>query len=441
MSTALAVACVTAVLKNLLDNGLIDDQVTGTVGHVNVTALAPDLIPLERNGESQLNLFMYLAEPNAAWRNVGLPSHDAQGERRTNPPLALDLRYLLTAYAARDFHAEILLGYGMQLLHETPVLPRDGIRRALAVPNLVQDPGAQLPSELEALATSGLAEQIEAIKVTPDTMGPDELSKLWSAFQSRYRPSAGYRASVVLIEGRRSTRAALPVRARRVYVIPLRDVAIERVLAQETLGGPIFAGPPILARHRLVLRGRGLRGDGVTVRLGAISVAPAEIDVADAQIIVPLPAGLKAGIQSAQVLHDQLMGEPPAPHVGPSSNLAPFILHPEIVAPIAVVPVPSGSLLRITVDPPVYEGQRVVVLLNELAPLASPPDDIRPRAYSHVPRLPLLTSPGGPVSVIDAEFAGVTPGDYLVRVSIDGAESPLGTDPSGAYDAPVVSLP
>ena len=113
MSSALALAAVTAVLKDLLNNGLIDHNVTGAIGgNVTVTALPPDRVFAPGAPESsQLNLFLHQVTPNASWRNVGLPSRGGRGERLSNPPLALDLHYLLTAYGAEDFHAEILLGY------------------------------------------------------------------------------------------------------------------------------------------------------------------------------------------------------------------------------------------------------------------------------------------------------------------------------------------
>ena len=82
-------------------------------------------------------------------------------------------------------------------------------------------------------------------------MGTEEVSKLWSAFQSRYRPSAPYVASVVLIEAKRPTRAPLPVRERKLYVAPFREPVIERVLAEDAGSPPVRVGPPILARHRL----------------------------------------------------------------------------------------------------------------------------------------------------------------------------------------------
>ena len=81
----------------------------------------------------QLNLFLYQVTPNQGWRNVGpAVRRRRRASRLTNPPLALDLHYLLTAYGAADFEAEILLGYGMQVLHEHPVLDRQAIRDSFA---------------------------------------------------------------------------------------------------------------------------------------------------------------------------------------------------------------------------------------------------------------------------------------------------------------------
>src|ERR1043166_3408480 len=139
MSTALAIASVTAVLKDLLNNGLIDHNVSKVLeSDVLVTALPPDRVDTSNHATaSQLNIFLYNVAPNVAWRNVKLPSRDSNGERISNPPLALDLSYLITAYGVQELDCEILLGYAMQLLHETPVFTRTGIRRSLGPPSIV----------------------------------------------------------------------------------------------------------------------------------------------------------------------------------------------------------------------------------------------------------------------------------------------------------------
>ena len=131
--------------------------------------------------------------------------------RLASPPLALDLHYLLTAYGITDLQAEVLLGYAMQLLHETPVIPRDSIRTALDPAPVA---GSILPSMYNLLRFADLADQVELIKVTLSSTNSEEMSRLWAAFQAHYRPTASYHVSVVLIESQLPGRSALPVLSR-----------------------------------------------------------------------------------------------------------------------------------------------------------------------------------------------------------------------------------
>lgn len=210
MSSALAIGAVSAVLRNLLDNGVVDAG--PGIGTINVTALAPDLIRVdEPDAPPRLNLFLYRATPNQGWSNVGLPSYNGDGARLTNPPLALNLHYLLTAYGSSDFQAEILLGYGMHILHERPVLDRAAIRRALNPSPLGP---SILPPAFQALSASDLADQVESITVSMEPTDTEEMSRLWSAMQAHYRPTAAYIVSVVLIEATKPGRDALPVLSR-----------------------------------------------------------------------------------------------------------------------------------------------------------------------------------------------------------------------------------
>ena len=97
----------------------------------------------------------------------------------------------------------------MHTLHETPVLARDAIRLALDAPPPVT--GSVLPPAQRSLVAAELADQIEQIKITPQSLSTEEMSRLWTALQAHYRPSAVYQASVVLIESTRSRKSALPV--------------------------------------------------------------------------------------------------------------------------------------------------------------------------------------------------------------------------------------
>ena len=198
MSTAQAIAAVTAALKDVLSNGLVEQKLAAGLGNVTVSTLPPGRVDTQGGGEAnQLNLFLYRVELNTATRNVGPPARGAAGRRVINPPLALDLHYLLTAYSAEELHGEFLLGHAMKLLHETPVLTREVLRRSLAPPAAAaSEPG--MPGR-RPLFNAELAEQMEPVRITPASLTVDELTRLWSALQCRFRTAAPYLASVVLI--------------------------------------------------------------------------------------------------------------------------------------------------------------------------------------------------------------------------------------------------
>ena len=200
----------TAALKDLLNNGLLDHDLSGPVGSFSVTSLPPDRITTGETEPNQLNLFLYQLTPNLGWRNVDLPSRDSNGARTTNAPLALDLHYALSAYGSQDLNAEILLGYAMQLLHEFPVLTRAQLRTVLGGTTSPID-GSIVPSRFGTLSALDLADQVELIKISPVFLSTEDLSKMWTAMQARYRPTMAYMVSVVLIQATASVRAAPPV--------------------------------------------------------------------------------------------------------------------------------------------------------------------------------------------------------------------------------------
>lgn len=184
MGGALAIAAITLALKSLLENWLVESGVAARLGDVTVSALPPDRVTTGADERSQLNLFMYRVMPRTAWRGGESP-----GANR--PSLALDLHYVLTAYGSEDFHAEILLGSAVQLLHATPVLTTEAIRTALE--------SAPPSGAGTALIDPELLGQIGEVRLTPEFPGAEEQSRLWSSLQARYRPSVAYRASSVVI--------------------------------------------------------------------------------------------------------------------------------------------------------------------------------------------------------------------------------------------------
>jgi hypothetical protein len=199
MSSALAIASVTAVLKSLLENGLVDQGVTASIGgDAPVSALPPDRITTGADEHPQLNLFLHQITPNTGLRSRNFSTAGPKGTQPAASSLTFDLHYLLTAYGAQDYQIEILLGSAIQLMQQTPILHRNVIRTALAALS-APGGGSIVPPALAALAASDLADQVEQITICPQFLSSEEMSRLWSALQARYRPSVAYKVSLVLI--------------------------------------------------------------------------------------------------------------------------------------------------------------------------------------------------------------------------------------------------
>ena len=413
MSTALAIAGVTAVLRDLLNDGLINHNVSGLLGStVTVSALPPDrVVTVNGTERTQLNLFLHQVTFNTGWRNHALPSRDGSGmQRLSNPPLALDLHYLLSAYSAEELGSEILLGYAMQLLHEVPVLDRRAITTALTPSPSVD---TTLPPALRALAECGLADQVEQIKLVPDPLSSEEMSKLWTAVQSHYRPSAAYVATVVLIESSKPTRSTLPVLSRGpVDPVTKRD---RGVVVQADLLPPFPTiqtvaaanGQPAATVGAIVeLTGHHLDGTNRAVLLSnsrfdieqALPVAGGGESLAS--FTVPaVPAGL---YQLAMRVIRPGESDPR------SSNAVALVVGPEITTamPIAVVRDGSGAAtLVLSVQPQIQPGQTVSLLLGTREiPVAS------------------ITVATGTVTVAVAD---AQTGEFLLRIRVDGIDSPI----------------
>jgi hypothetical protein len=199
MNSPLAFAAMTFILKDILDNRIVQRGVTADVGSVAITALPPDRIATGSDERSQINVFLYRVTPYTAWRQSGLSGGDPAV--RHPAPMCLDLHYLISAYGEHDFHAEILLGYAMQILHETPILTREEIVRALS--SIAPSAGSALPPAYQAIAAANPGDSFAQVQISPEFLNAEETSKLWSALQARYRPSLTYKVSAVLIEADR----------------------------------------------------------------------------------------------------------------------------------------------------------------------------------------------------------------------------------------------
>lgn len=423
MSSALAVAAVTKVLTRIIDNNVNAAGLAGVLEAPVTSALPPDRVVAGDGEKPHLNLFLHQVSHNAGWRDVDLPSSDSRGNRIRRPPLALDLHYILSAYSDVEYQGEMLLGLGMQALHESPILTREEIKAVFTPP----PPGLTLPEQIViALATSELADQVEMLKIWPEPLSTEETSRLWTAFQAKYRPSAAFRASVVLIQTKGSFKSALPVLTRNVYAIAVRQPAIE-VVEEQLL--------PFRAGATLHLRGQNLFTPDSVVRFGTGEEAVADpLQSNDSRLTITVPP-LRAGLNAVQVVRKLPIGVgPPRPLI--ESGVAAFVLQPVIKKKgagddITVTPgVPPT--LAVKVDPPIQPGQKIALLLDQ----TGGPPDANPLGF--VFDAPPVTGP--PTDTVTSPLPGVPAGNYLLRVRIDGAQSPFEFSPAGAFSGPLVVI-
>jgi hypothetical protein len=209
---------------------------------------------------------------------------------------------------------------------------------------------------------------------------------------------------VVLMSDEKPPQEALPVQHRKLHVAPFTQPTITQVMPK---GGA--AGQPLLPTSTVVIQGTQLLGDITTVRIGDMTVTPPV--VTESVIMMPVPAGVQAGVLGLQVVQQLQLGHPAEPHPGWESNVVALVLQPVLTGPSI-----TGTTLSVAVNPDVQPGQRVTLILNQIS-TTSPPT---PTAYSF--DLPPFTVATGTLA---CDITGVASGVYLIRAKVDGAESPL----------------
>lgn len=424
MSNFLAVATVTATLRRLLQAAVAQD-----VSGAAVTNVRPDDagsgLPV-----TGVNLFLYQVTPNADLRNLDLPTRRGDASLSCPPEAALDLHYLVTFHGDESIlEPQRLLGSVARTLHAKPVLSRQQIEDTLADPTF------------GFLAGSDLADAVERVRFVPMGLSTEEQSTLWQGALAQFPfvLSMTYRASVVLVTAEEEQPSgALPVRRRQLLVQPFRQPAVDAVQAASGPQDPILVGGEVL------LLGRRFLADVTRVRLAGQELDPDSVSDAEIRFTLDAPAldptALRAGVQAVQVLQPFLVGTPPEERSGVESNAAPLVLRPAVASASAanVTDLGDGTVagdVTLQVSPPVGARQRLILLLNPA------PGSAATTAYSF--RAPSRSADGASPTVA---VTGVEPGDYLVRLQVDGAESLPTVDENPAsptfeqYVAPTVSL-
>lgn len=407
MSNQLAIATVTETLRRLIEAAIqLDD------GAAVCVTRPPDRVNPSTN---RLNLFLYHAEIDAAFRNrVDLNRQTLPGES-AEPPLPLCLYYLLSAYGseqdAGDITAHRLIGRASLTLHDHPILSATEIQAAL--------PGTDLH------------EQIERVRITPMSLSLEEMSRLWGSFSTNYRLSMAYKVSLVLIDSTRPTRTPLPV-------LTIRTTDGRGLQVQPSLVPPYPTLTNVtLPANRtgaalgdaITLEGYHLDGTTVTVQMthpmlsSPILIPQASFTSASSTAITfPLPSAGNAPSQFAAGFFTITVVTVKA-GVTRSTNALYLPLAPTIQSR-APASAPAGNInLAVTCVPQVRVTQSVSLLFGSR--------EIAPQPF-------VLPANPSAASALQFNVAGATTGDHFLRLRVDGVDSNLiilaGVPPAPQFD-------
>lgn len=414
MSNFRAIATVTATLQRVLQAAVQSDVPGAGVSTVKPGEGANTHLPT-----TGINLFLYQVAPNPHRSNLDLPTRRSEGDLVQRPQIALDLHYLVSFYGDDlALEPQRLLGSTVAFLHSQPLITRSQIEAAIA------------DNAKPFLANSDLADQPELVRFTPLTISLEELSRLWSVMlQVHYVLSVAYKASVVLVERQVSPRPSLPTRVLNLAAIPMRQPYIRQVIAQAGEGMPITPGAPVQ------IEGIDLQAAAIEVDIDEASISPTAVD--SDRIALTLPATLAAGPHSIQVRQGVEIGTAGGTRPAFASNLGAFVLQPVVTQTngkydIAISGVqgagaaPRSATITVGVAPTV--GATQTATLEMLAG----------QQVAYTFRAQPRPSAG---TQLTFAVVGVTAGDYVFRVRVDGAESPMELNASRTPTAPKGTIP
>jgi hypothetical protein len=267
----LAIGEVTKAIAELLAQKLNKPPLLGS--SVAVTTLPPDDERVDNaNG---VNLFLYRVDVNPFMSNMGWRGDKVNPNGNSRAPLALNLHYMLTAYAKKgdgaardDITAHQILGNAMAVLHEYPVL------------NDVHD--SDFDADVNEQFAAELRDSFEKVKISHVPTAMDEFSKIWTGFSKAYRLSVVYDVSLVQIAPLVASRPpAPPVGRTAVRVSTISAPLITSIIPSSGQAGA-----------QVSLKGSHLKAQGssTVVQVGEITLGESELlKITSEEIVLNVP--------------------------------------------------------------------------------------------------------------------------------------------------------
>jgi hypothetical protein len=351
MSDFRAIGGASATLQALLLDRM---EYPDGLSSVPVTVGPPPYSSLDvnpRKEDPRVNVFLYRVTENGYLQNQEIPGRgSASGYGQ--PPLSLNLHYLVTAYGNTavsasagtslfdDTQAHFLLGSAMRVFHDVPMVT-EGV-------TAVRPPSGGL------VLHESLRDGYERVRLSLEPLTLEDVTKVWTALALRYRLSAAYVVNVVQIESRRAKTFPRPVGQPTSAIVPplpsgppaagpwiyvfsiqtptITELRVRR--AGETAEQPF---PYARIGDTLVLTGTSLSGPRTSLVFGDVSVpatfaSPLRVEapIPDATVpgtgAIPPEQQLQPGVCNVKVVNS----DPQVPQSAFASNEAAFILVPTV---------------------------------------------------------------------------------------------------------------
>jgi hypothetical protein len=158
MPDGFALAALSHAMRTRVRQSISDAADVQQTGQFDVVSKAPDQLATANPAKATLTVYPWRFIPNPSWASSRQAAYSSTGERRASPLLALDVLFVLAAYAKDNADAEAVLGLALLALHETPQLSRELLQAMSAgtFPN-----GSPLPQALRDLATQAAPITVE----------------------------------------------------------------------------------------------------------------------------------------------------------------------------------------------------------------------------------------------------------------------------------------
>lgn len=322
MSNYQAIGGVSTTLRTLLKHRMeLPAGVNRSSFHVTI---GPPKGDEDTKSETRINLYLYRVSECPYLKNqdiFDLGNPGAYG----NPPLSLDLHYIVTAFGAtseepykNETRAHFLLGSAMRILHDHPVISRDF-----------------RTSEDQPILHESLRNSYEQLKVQLDLLNLEDITKIFTALELPYQLSASYKISVIQIESKKQRRFPRPVgepplQGPRILVYPLSLPRINEINVRRA-DDPLNiqrAYPYARKGDTLIVLGYGLDGDGTRIIVDSEEISITSRETGKLEFVVP-DEGFFPGIHTV-IVKSRLPGSSDDTLIGMASNQGLFMLVPRI---------------------------------------------------------------------------------------------------------------